>query len=426
MTGRRIAIVGAGPAGLYALQALLTRPEVAGVDVFDRLPVPYGLVRYGVAADHPKTRAVVRVFHRLLADPRVRFLGNVTIGTHLQRDDLRAHYDAVVYATGARLDRDLGIAGETLPGSLGAAEFVSWYSGHPDAVPADALAGARSAVVIGAGNVALDVVRILGKDPASLRDTDMPDEVLAALSRSTLTDIHLLARRGPADARFSPLELRELGDVPDLDILVDRADLAADRAGLSGDAGRNLTLLDGLADRTPAGRGRRIHLHFWHRPIRIEGDGRVGAVVAEDPRTGTTVRYPADIVLRAIGYRAVPVPGLPFDDDRAIVPHTDGRIAPGEYVTGWLGRGPSGVIGTNRPDAVRAVASLVADLPTLPQRPGTAPSAVPALLAARGVPVVDWAGWLRIEAHEAQLGARRGTATVKLVDRARMLAIAAT
>ncbi|MFI6348676.1 FAD-dependent oxidoreductase [Streptomyces sp. NPDC050560] len=433
---RRVAIVGAGPSGLYVAQALGAQKFAGGVDVLEMLPAPYGLVRYGVAPDHARTKSVTRVLQRVMEAPGVRFLGNVHVGGDLSVPRLHAHYDAVVYATGARRDRELGIPGEELAGSVGAAEFVSWYSGHPHAGGPALPADTTTAVVVGAGNVALDVVRILAKRDGELTGTDMPATVLDTLAASKVTDIHLLARRGPADARFSVVELRELGELAGADVVVDprqlegidpeRADKPAARANLA-------RLLEWSA-RPPEGRPRRIHLHFWSRPVALRGAGRVAQAVVET-RTGPGAPperriLDAGFVVRAIGYRSTALPGLPFDPERALVPSAEGRVLdangaplPGSYVTGWLKRGPSGVIGTNKSDSAATVKSLLADLPGLPHRAVLDPAALPAELAAASVRVVDWAAWKRLEAHEAALGSERGAPTVKIADTARMLAV---
>jgi ferredoxin--NADP+ reductase len=429
--GRRLAVVGAGPAGLYAVQHALRIPEIATVDVFDRLPTPYGLVRYGVAADHAKTKSVVRAFQRILDRDDVHFFGNVAVGADLQRAELRQHYDAVVYATGAALDRSLGIPGEEFVASAGAGAFVSWYSGHPDVDIPAGLPPGPTAVVAGAGNVALDVTRILAKAASLLSITDMPDAVVRTFQNSQLTDVHVLIRRGPAQVKFSPVELRELGELDGVHLVVDPADLAlAEDPAVGGDvltrdAESNLRILREWSCRPSAAGGRRIHFHFWTRPTEITGPGRVTGITLSRRRPGevpVTTTLAADLVIRAIGYRARPIAGLPFDEDRGIVPHNQGRVldgagvVPGEYVAGWLKRGPSGVIGTNRSDAGETVASLAADLPGLPRatRPSTA---LGDLLAARGIAVVDWAGWKRLEAFEASLGTARGATTVKITDR---------
>ena len=439
--GRRIAVIGAGPAGLYALQALLNLPDVEAVDVFDALPAPYGLVRYGVAPDHEKTKTVIRTFLAHLESPKVRFLGNVRFGRDLHVEDLRRHYDATVFSTGAPGDRSLGIPGEDLPGSDSATRFVNWYCGLPEAPPFR-LAGATTAVVIGAGNVALDVARILAKDAAELTPTDVPDPVLELLRESTVRDIHLVARRGPAQAKYSTVELREMGELDNADIVVDPADLDLDRPSRetvdsSRPAAITVRVLGEWAKRDPFGRPRRVIFHYWTRPLEILGNGAVSGVVLEKRQLddeGATVgtsrsTVDAELVLRAVGYRSHPMPGLPFDEDNAVIPNDEGRISEdgaavtGMYVAGWLKRGPTGVIGTNRADAVQTIRTLTADLADLPWAPERDPAAVPALLAAREVHVVDWAGWERLREHEVELGGRRGAASVKLAELAEMLEV---
>jgi ferredoxin--NADP+ reductase len=424
---RKVAVVGAGPSGLYAAQAAL-RIDGVTVDVFDALPSPYGLVRYGVAPDHARTKAVTRAFDRILTDPGVRFLGNVTIGTDVTREELLGHYDAVVYATGARHDRSLDVPGVELEGSCGAAEFVSWYSGHPDELHRDLLSRARSAVVVGAGNVALDVTRILAKPAEDLVATDMPHAVIDVLRGSSVTELHLLCRRGPLDARFTPAELMELGELPNVDIVVDPADLAVEDASAGPNARANLDILREWAVRPSAGRPRRLTLHFWTTPTGIGGHDRVSAVSVHrrSPR-GTEVAgvLSADLVVSAIGYEPRPLGGLPVDPLTSTVPNRAGRVIgpdgsprPGEYVVGWIKRGPSGVIGTNRSDAVETIASVAEDLVT--DAGGPARDMMD-LLRDRDVRVVDWSGWQRVVTLEATLGGARGAVTVKTPDLAEML-----
>lgn len=436
MADRRIAVIGAGPAGFYSVQALLNAEGIAGVDLFDAVPAPFGLVRYGVAPDHPKTKAVARIFQRLLTDERVRFFGNVTVGRDISRQELLANYDAVIYATGARRDRSLGIPGEDLDGSFGAAEFVSWYSGHPDSTGSMPLAQAQTAVVVGAGNVALDVARILAKDAQELVGTDMPDEVLAELAASSLSDIHVVARGGPRSAKFTKVELREFGELAHADIAVSVADL--DAAGTSSevdsaDAEANFRLLSDYSSRSPAGRPRRVHLHFWTRPVVIRGAKGVEEIALSfEPPAGhakapSLVDLPAQIAIRAIGYRPDAPAGLPCDPVSGVVPNEAGRVVadgvalPGEYVAGWLKRGPSGVIGTNRSDARETVDRVLEDLPALAERSIRDPQAVVGLLAERGTQIVDATAWARIDLHEQQLGRVRGAATVKERYRGRMV-----
>lgn len=442
---RRVAVVGAGPAGLYLLPTLLADGRVGGVDVFDALPAPYGLVRYGVAADHAKTKRVAKVLARELEREQVRFFGNVVFGRDVHLGDLRRHYDAVVIATGASRDRDLDVPGAGLPGSHGAAEFVAWYSGHPDAGSHISLARGPSAVVIGAGNVALDVTRILAKSSDELVTTDMPDDVIDQLARSTVTDVHVLIRRGPAQVKFSAPELRELGRLDNAAVVLDPADLELDPesealAETSRDAATMVKVFRSWLDDAPdpSSRRRRVHLHFWCTPQRFLGDDGVTAVEVTrrrpradgSPGTAETWTLGASLVLRAIGYQPQPLPEVPFDAVRCTVPHDAGRVldtaggrpVTGLYVSGWIKRGPTGVIGTNRSDATETATTLLADLDDLPAREVTDPEEIVAVLLGRGVQVVDWGGWLRLEAHEVTLGTPRGAETVKLSAREAMLA----
>ncbi|MGY1857717.1 FAD-dependent oxidoreductase [Modestobacter sp. SYSU DS0290] len=441
----RVAVVGAGPAGFFTAEALSRHREVAvEVDLFERLPAPFGLVRYGVAPDHPRiTRMITRSLHRMVARGGIRYLGNVEFGTDLTLDDLRQAYDAVVFTTGANRDAELRVPGAELPGSHGAAEFVSWYAGHPEA-PRDWPLDTPSVAVVGAGNVALDVARMLVRDDAGLADTDVPDTVRAQLAASAVTDVHLLARRGPAQARFTPLELRELGEVPGVDVVVDPADLQFDDASRAAVAashqlGQVVEALTGFAARDPASRTapRRLHLHFLTRPARLLGTDRVTGVelartsltgdgtVAD---TGATTVLDVQAVYRAVGYRSSPLPGVPFDAVAGLVPNAEGRVLgpdgsalPGLYASGWVKRGPVGLIGHTKSDAGETVEHLVSDLPGLPRAGQRDPDAVPALLRQRGVHLVEWSGWELVDAFERSLGERAGRERVKVVDRAELL-----
>jgi ferredoxin--NADP+ reductase len=431
----RVAVVGSGPAGLYTAEELAKHGDVA-VDVFDRLPAPYGLLRYGVAPDHLKMKTLETALRRILDRPDVRFFGGVEIGTDLRPDELRDYYDAVVYAFGSGSDRRLGIPGEDLPGSFGAKDFVSWYCGHPDRLP-EFLLNAHSAVVVGAGNVALDVARILAKTSDELRAvTDMSDDVLDALSGSSITDIHLVARRGPAQAKFTTKELREMGELANADIVVDPAQLQlteTDEAELLEDriAQRNVDVMRGWIDKPLIGKPRRVHFHFRRSPTALLGEDQVAAVVLKhnDAEGGEDV-IPAELVLRAVGYRGIGLAGLPFDASTGVIPNEQGRVlrdgvaSVGEYAVGWIKRGPTGVIGTNKSDAKETVTTLLADLAELPKAPHRDPDAILDLLRARNVGVVDWPGWIAIEAAEMALGVSGGRKRVKISDWAQLIAAA--
>ncbi|WP_333772634.1 FAD-dependent oxidoreductase [Streptomyces sp. IBSBF 3136] len=433
----RVAVVGSGPSGCYIAQTLVQLDPEVRVDVLDRLPCPYGLVRYGVAPDHEKIKSLQGTLRTVLEHERVRFLGGVRVAVPggLSVARLRTLYHAVVYCVGAAADRHLGIPGEELPGSWSATEFVSWYSAHPDAVDAGFVRGVRSAVVIGVGNVAVDVTRMLVRGAGELRPTDMPQAALDTLAASGVAEVHMVGRRGPSQARFTTKELRELGCLPDTEVVVDPAELAldpacADVAALPAVQRRNVEAMRGWTAAEPGRSGRRIRLRFFLRPVEVLADGgRVGGVrferTAPDGRGGVTGtgRYedvPAQLVLRSVGYRGVPLEGLPFDARNGTVPHREGRVlrdgvtSPGEYVAGWIKRGPTGVIGTNRPCAKETATSLLADASAL-ARTEVPQDALPALRAA-GLEPVPWAGWQAIERAEAELGARLGRGVVKLAD----------
>jgi ferredoxin--NADP+ reductase len=441
----RVAVVGAGPAGVYAAEALLRYGGEVLVDVLDGLPAPYGLVRYGVAPDHPRTQSIGDALATVLSRPEVRFRGNVQVGTDLTMDDLRDHYDAVVVAVGAATDRHLGVPGEDLVGSVAATDLVAWYTGHPDSAPDAYRLDAATVVVVGAGNVAGDVVRMLARTPEELAETDVPDHVLAAFAASQVRDVHLVARRGPVQARFTTRELRELGELTDADVLVDPTDLELDdfsreELPTSPSARRNLDVLQRWAALPPQGRRRRVHLHFRTRPVALLGADSVEGVRLERTRldgdgsavgTGELLEIPAGMVVRAVGYLGLPLPGLPFDTWAGVVPNDEGRAVaedgpmPGTYVAGWAKRGPTGVIGTNKHDARESVRTLLADLPALPRAPHREPADVDRRLADRGVEVVDWNGWCRIDAAERELGRAQGRDRVKITDRTELLRIAA-
>lgn len=436
---RRIAVIGAGPSGLYAAAALAGSGEPVDVDVLDRLPAPYGLVRYGVAPDHVKMKAVIRVLAKPFDPATVAFLGNVRVGPGgIPLDELGSCYDAVVHATGSSVDRELGIPGEELAGSLGSGAFVSWYCGHPDFGELDPPLDHPGVAVVGAGNVALDVARVLAKTADEMADTDIPGPVLDALRASAVRDIHVVIRRGPQHVKFTPAELRQIGELAAADVVVHDDGVLA--AGVPEPEERrqkqNLAMLTEWVHRLPEDRPRCIHLHFLRTPVRVLGTGgRVSGLVVErntvdgDRVRGTGEEETLDVglVVRAIGYAAEPVPGLPFDEATGTVPHVEGRVldgaepVPGAYVTGWIKRGPTGVIGTNKGDANETVASLLADLPALPRARGGAAD-LRALLAGHGVEPVDWTAWLRLDAEEIRRGGLRGTARVKVAELAEMLA----
>lgn len=444
----RVAIIGAGPSGLFAADALLKARDDVRVDVFDRLPTPYGLVRYGVAPDHAKIKAVTRAFEKTCRDPRVRFFGNVDVGRELSLDDLRRHVHAIVLAVGASSDRSLGIPGEELAGSLSATEFVAWYNGHPEYTDLEPFLDARHAVVVGMGNVAVDVARILAKSVDELRTTDIADHALDALANSEVREITMLGRRGPAQAKWTTKELRELGELEnaDIDVVASQLELdPASAASIEGDrpALKNMELLHTFATQTPSGKPRTLRVRFFASPVELTGeDGRVTGMVVGTNRleerdggylaavdTGERETIPAEVVFRSVGYRGVPFEGAPFNERRGVIPNEDGRVVdasgeaiPGTYVSGWIKRGPSGVIGTNKADAMKTVEALLAD--PLPEPDHPEDEAIPALLRNNGVRFVDFDGWLRLDARETDLGSSAGRPRVKVVSVDEMLEVA--
>lgn len=459
----RVAVIGSGPAGFYAAGHLLRESaDTVEVDMLERLPTPWGLVRSGVAPDHPKIKSVSRVYEKTAEHPRFRFFGNVCFGEDVSREDLLAHYHAVVYATGSAIDRPLGIPGEELPGSHAATDFVGWYNGHPDQADLEVdLLSAERALVIGNGNVALDLARMLALTSPELAPTDTADHALEVLARNRVREIVVAGRRGPAQAAFTNPELRELGKLADADVIVDRVELARSLAvpdpSLEDNtaARNNVEILRQYSERPPQGRRRRIVLRFLLSPVALLPDesGRVGAVelvrnelVPDETGTlrarGTSERetIQAGLVFRAIGYRGLPLPGVPFDERGGVIPNDGGRVTdpatgatrPGEYVVGWIKRGPTGVIGTNKRDAQQTVDAILADLAA--RGNGTGPALVPEhpdatsierVLRARKPDLVPYEGWLEIDRHERSHGERQGRPRVKLTRIDEMLHIAA-
>ena len=444
-TQLRVAVIGAGPAGIYASDILSKSGLDVSIDLIERLPAPFGLVRYGVAPDHPRIKQIIVALHKILERGDIRLLSNIEVGTDITLDELRRHYDAVIVATGAIRDAALAIQGVDLPGSYGAADFVSWYDGHPD-VPRDWPLDAERVAVIGAGNVALDVARILAKSAEDLLRTEIPENVYQTLKSSPVTDVHVFARRGPAQAKFSPLELRELGHVPGVDVVVYPEDFDFDEGSMAAIHSSNQTkqvvktLTDWtLKDPEELTGHRRIHLHFLHQPVAILGEERVTGLRTERTAltgngtvtgTGELHDWPVDAVYRAVGYFGSPVPGLPFDDVAGVVPNCEGRVVdaagqtlPGLYATGWIKRGPVGLIGHTKSDASETIRHLVEDTPTLERAPERDPQALVELLTSRGVDPVEWSGWMLLDAHEQALGAPHGRERIKVVPREEMLAI---
>ncbi|MFA3842085.1 FAD-dependent oxidoreductase [Streptomyces aureus] len=435
----RVAVIGSGPSGAYAAQELSEQTDLdVSVDVYERLPVPFGLVRYGVAPDHQRIKSIVGLLADIFAHPRVRFLGNVQVGTDITVAELRQHYDAVVVACGASADRSLSIPGEDLPGVCSATDFVSWYSGHPDAAVDRFALTAEKAVVIGLGNVALDVARMLCRTPEELRRTDVPEHVVDVLANSSIREIVILGRRGPAYAKFSNKELGEFGELSDVRVQVDSGDLADDedalrRAQENPLTRRMLATLRGYADSGPQGDRRTVRFAFSRTPVAFVGDDSVSGleVVHQRPaKTAVEELIPAGFFVRSVGYRGLGVPGLPLDPRSGTIPHSEGRVVDGTevldgvYVTGWIKRGPSGVIGTNKQDAALTAAGILEDRKRA-TRPRQKTVVDPMdLLKERRVEFVEWPAWQRIDAAEEAEGRPVGRARVKLHERSRMLAAA--
>jgi ferredoxin--NADP+ reductase len=438
----RVAVVGAGPAGVYAADALTAQTDVAvSVDVIDRLPTPYGLLRYGVAPDHLKMKSIALALAKVLSRPGVRFLGNVEVGTDVSPDELRERYDAVVWSYGASTDRHLGIPGEDLAGSTSATEFVNWYCGHPDSPLESYLLEAESVAIVGVGNVAVDVARLLAKTADDLHVTDIHDEVLTVLGKSSVTDIYVLGRRGPVQAKWTTKELRELGELANADVVVRADEMLLDEASEQAvaehkDLARNLEVLRGWVGQPVTGKPRRIHLRFLVRPVALVGDDRVEGIELERTAldgtgnavgTGEKEVLPVQMVFRSVGYLGRPLADLPFDARSGTIPHESGRVlrdgavSSGEYVAGWIKRGPTGVIGTNRSDASETVASLLADAPSLQ---GVSGGSLEELLVERGVRVVMWDHWLSIDAAEVAKGTASGRTRIKIADRPGLLGAA--
>jgi len=436
----RVAIVGSGPAGFYAAAALLDAEASIEVDLIERLPTPWGLVRLGVAPDHPKLKTVSRAFERIAMKPGFRFFGNVDVGTDVSHVDLVGVYDAVIYAFGAQSDRRLGIPGEDLPGSWSATEFVAWYNGHPDFQDLAFDLNVDRAVVIGNGNVALDVARMLALTAEELAPTDTTEPAIEAISAASIREIEIVGRRGPAQASFTTAELKEMGELAGADVAVDAADLQLDpasEAALERDtnARRNLEVLRGFAEREPGGKPVTVRLRFFVSPVALHGEGRVEAIELVRNRleqqegrlvavpTGERETIECGLVFRSVGYRGVGLPELPFDERRGTMRNDRGRVLDGDgeplpfvYCAGWIKRGPTGIIGTNKKDASETVELLLEDIREgrVTHRPEATAEALETLLAERGVRPVVYGGWTSIDEVERAAGEKLGRPRVKL------------
>jgi ferredoxin--NADP+ reductase len=443
-----VAIAGAGPSGFYAAEALLRSGLAVRVDMIERLPTPFGLVRSGVAPDHPKLKEVIWVYDRIARMPGFSFFGNVRVGRDVSVAELQATHHAVIFACGAEIDRRLEIPGENLPGSHTATEFVGWFNGHPDYRDRIFDLSQEVAAIVGQGNVAADVGRILAKPAHELRSTDIAEHALEALARSKVREIHILGRRGPVQAKFTTKELRELGEIDGCTPVADAADLAlnpqseaelADRSNVNGPG--NLALFRVFASRKVGAGQRMVRFRFYLSPVALAGNGHVEKMVLarnrlEGPPFGQVARpaqqeieLPCGLVFRSIGYRGVPIPGLPFDESRGTVPHMAGRVlegtaaVPGLYVTGWLKRGPAGIIGTNRADSVETVQSLLTDLPKLYDQCKRGGEALRQFLETRAVRFLTYQNWQMIDAAEIGRGKNKEKPREKFTRIQQMLAV---
>jgi ferredoxin--NADP+ reductase len=444
----RVAVVGAGPAGFYTTEALLRTERKVHVDLIDRLPTPYGLVRAGVAPDHQKLKAAIRVYEKIAQRPGFAFYGNVNVGRDVSLDELRVFYDAVVLSYGAETDKRLGIPGEDLPGSHTATEFVAWYNAHPDYRDRVFDFSCEVAVVIGQGNVAMDVSRILAKTVDELKTTDIADYALDALSRSKIREIHLVGRRGPAQAKFTPPEIREIGELADCDPIVQPEDLVLNpesQAELADPENRhsldNYEILKEFASRGAPTKSRRYYVRNFESPKEIQGTGKVERIVLEKTAlsgapfqqsargTGATVTIDCGLILRSIGYNGIAMPGAPFDKKAGVIPSEAGRViengAPvrGLYVAGWIKRGPTGVIGTNKPDGYETAESLLADIRSLVPCERRDTRALVELLASRGIRTVSFADFRKIDAIEVERGKKIGKPREKFARVEEMLSL---
>ena len=443
----RVAIVGAGPAGIYAADALMKSDTDVSIDLFERMPAPFGLIRYGVAPDHPRIKGIITALHKVLDKPQVRLLGNIDYGTDITLDDLQSFYDAVIFSTGANADRALGIPGIDLDGSYGAADFVSWYDGHPD-VPRTWPLEAEKVAVLGVGNVALDIARVLAKTGDELLPTEIPANVYEGLKNNKAVEVHVFGRRGPAQAKFTPLELRELDHSPTIEVIVDPEAIDYDEG--SEQARRNSKQVDMVANtlqdwaiRDVGNRPHKLFLHFFESPTEILGeDGKVVGLRTERTQldgtgnvkgTGTYKDWDVQAVYRAVGYLSQNVTQLPFDDQAGTVPNDAGRVVaddnaegaarfmPATYVTGWIKRGPVGLIGHTKGDANETVANLLEDSVDFAGAANPDENAVIEFLEGKQVPYTTWQGWYRLDAHERSLGEPEGRERIKVVERHDML-----
>ncbi len=435
----RVAVIGSGPAGIYASDALIKSGQPVSIDLIERLPAPFGLIRYGVAPDHPRIKGIVKSLHRVLDKPEVRLLGNVDVGRDVTVAELEELYDAIIFATGATGDRDLDVPGADLAGHHGAGEFVGFYDSHPEFARSWDLS-AESVAVVGVGNVGLDVARILAKTADELLPTEIADNVHDGLSTNAARTVHVFGRRGPAQAKFTPLELKELDHSPTIEVVVDPEDIDYDAASESARRDSKIvdqvcSIIENYAIREPKNAPHTLHIHFFESPVELIGeDGRVTAIRTERTEldgeggvrgTGKFTDWPVGAVYRAVGYRSDAVPGVPFDQAKAVIPNDGGRVEdrPGLYTTGWVRRGPVGLIGNTKGDANEVVANLLADWTAGRLDPAAEPSesSVTEFLADRGIEFTTWEGWHALDAAERAAGAAEGRERKKIVEWADMV-----
>ena len=439
----RVAVIGSGPAGIYASDLLMKSGRTVEIDLFEQMPAPFGLIRYGVAPDHPRIKGIVNSLHAVMEKPNVRFLGNIEVGTTITVEKLHEYYDAIVFATGAVADRDLGIPGENLNGSYGAADFVGFYDGNPRFHRTWNLTATHIAI-IGIGNVALDISRILAKTANELHTTEIPDNVYQTLKTNQATHIHIFGRRGPAQAKFTPLELKELDHSPSINVVVDPEDIDYDEASIAArHASKSQDLvcqtLEQYAMREPKDAPHTLHIHLFENPVEILGeDGNVVGLRTERMEldgtghvqgTGKFTEWPVQAVYRAVGYRSEAITAVPFDHGTAVIPNDGGHvvdpageIVPGVYVTGWIKRGPVGLIGNTKSDAKETTDMLIADALAGRLTPRTATGDITEYLEAQGIPYTTWDGWHKLDAHERSLGSAEGRERKKVVEWDEMVA----
>jgi ferredoxin/flavodoxin---NADP+ reductase len=445
LTKLRLAIVGAGPAGIYAADILLKAEKQfdVSIDLFEQLPAPYGLVRYGVAPDHPRIKGIITALRDVLDSGQIRLFGNVLFGRDITLDDLKKHYNAVIFSTGSIRDAALNIPGIELEGSYGAADFVSWYDGHPD-FPREWPLDATSVAVIGNGNVALDVARMLAKHADDLLPTEIPDNVYTVLKNSPVTDVHVFGRRGPAQVKFSPLELRELGELNDVDMIVYDEDFDYDEASKAAIASnKQIFVIDKVfskwRDEQTGSASRRLHLHFYANPLEVTGNGKVEGFRYERTKpdgaggvtgTGEIRELPIQAIYRAVGYFGSPLDGIPFDDKRGVIPNREGQVIDdagepvhGVYATGWIKRGPVGLIGHTKSDAKETIEHVINGQADWWSPSSPSEESVVELLASRGVEFTNLDGWHKLDEHELGLGEPVGRTRIKVVDRDEMVRV---